>query len=49
MSGKGIAFRLFAGLFNYRLLPGDPGFLIREKRVDLLDSDAAHEPLEVFF
>ena len=40
--------RLFAGLFTYRLRPVRQGFLIREKRVDLIDCDAPHEPLEVF-
>ena len=40
--------RNFAGLFTYRLAPGGKGFRIREKRVDLIDCDAPHEPLEVF-
>ena len=40
--------RRFAGLFTYRLRSGKRGFLIREKRVDLIDCDAPHEPLEVF-
>lgn len=40
--------RRFAGLFTYRLRPLEHGFLIREKRVDLIDCDAPHEPLEVF-
>ena len=41
--------RLFAGLFTYRLRSAENGFLIRVKRVDLIDCDAPHEPLEVFF
>ena len=41
--------RLFAGLCTYRLTPGRESFLIREKRVDLIDCDQPHEPLEVFF
>ena len=41
--------RNFAGLFTYRLAPGGKSFRIREKRVDLIDCDAPHEPLEVFF
>lgn len=40
--------RSFAGLFTYRLAPDGKSFLIREKRVDLIDCDAPHEPLEVF-
>ena len=40
--------RRFAGLFTYRLRSGKGGVLIREKRVDLIDCDAPHEPLEVF-
>ena len=40
--------RRFAGLFTYRLRPGKRGFLIREKRVNLIDCDAPHEPLELF-
>ncbi len=41
--------RLFAGLFTFRLKPERQSFLIREKRVDLIDCDAPHEPLEGFF
>ena len=41
--------RRFSGLFTYRLCPGAKGFLIQEKQVDLIDCDAPHEPLEVFF
>lgn len=41
--------RMFAGLFTYRLRATEEGFRIREKRVDLIDCDAPHEPLEVFF
>lgn len=40
--------RNFAGLFTYRLAPGGKSFRIREKRVDLIDCDGPHEPLEVF-
>ncbi len=40
--------RLFAGLCTYRLASGGKSFLIREKRVDLIDCDQPHEPLEVF-
>lgn len=40
--------RMFAGLFTYRLRATEEGFRIREKRVDLIDCDAPHEPLEVF-
>lgn len=40
--------RIFAGLFTYRLRATEDGFRIREKRVDLIDCDAPHEPLEVF-
>ena len=40
--------RMFAGLFTYRLRAREEGFRIREKRVDLIDCDAPHEPLEVF-
>ena len=40
--------RRFAGLFTYRLRPEQGRFLIQEKRVDLIDCDAPHEPLEVF-
>ena len=40
--------RLFAGLCTYRLTPGGRSFLIREKRVDLIDCDQPQEPLEVF-
>ena len=46
---QGDRVRLFAGLFTYRLRIAKSGFLIREKRVDLIDCDAPHEPLEVFF
>ena len=45
---QGERMRQFAGLFAYRLQPCQEGFLIREKRVDLIDCDAPHEPLEVF-
>lgn len=41
--------RMFAGLYTYGLTPGGERFRIREKRVDLIDCDAPHEPLEVFF
>lgn len=41
--------RNFAGLFTYRLAPGGKSFRIREKRVDLIDCDQPHEPLEIFF
>ena len=41
--------RRFSGLFTYRLCPGAQRFLIQEKRVGLIDCDAPHEPLEVFF
>ncbi len=41
--------RNFAGRFTYRLASGGQSFRIREKRVDLIDCDAPHEPLEVFF
>ena len=40
--------RLFAGLCTYRLASVGKSFLIREKRVDLIDCDQPHEPLEVF-
>ena len=40
--------RLFAGLYTYRLAPDNDNFRIREKRVDLIDCDSPHEPLEVF-
>ena len=40
--------RMFAGLFTYRLRSLEEEFRIREKRVDLIDCDAPHEPLEVF-
>ena len=40
--------RQFAGVFTYRLRPEQGRFLIQEKRVDLIDCDAPHEPLEVF-
>ena len=46
---QGERVRNFAGLFTYRLAPGGKSFRIREKRVDLVDCDAPHEPLEVFF
>ena len=46
---QGDRVRMFAGLFTYRLRAADKGFQIREKRVDLIDCDAPHEPLEVFF
>jgi len=46
---QGERIRTFAGLFTYRLMPGGKSFRIREKRVDLIDCDAPHEPLEVFF
>ena len=46
---QGDRVRMFAGLFTYRLRAADKGFQIREKRVDLSDCDAPHEPLEVFF
>ena len=46
---QGERIRLFAGLYTYRLTPGEKSFRIREKRVDLIDCDAPHEPLEVFF
>lgn len=46
---QGERVRNFAGLFSYRLTPGGKSFRIREKRVDLIDCDAPHEPLEVFF
>ncbi len=45
---QGDRVRMFAGLFTYRLRAADKGFQIREKRVDLIDCDAPHEPLEVF-
>ena len=45
---QGERIRSFAGLFTYRLRPGKDGFLIREKKVDLIDCDNPHEPLEVF-
>lgn len=46
---QGPRMRRFAGLFTYRLRPRDGRFLIREKKVDLIDCDIPHEPLEVFF
>lgn len=46
---RGERTRSFAGLFTYRLAPGGKSFRIREKRVDLIDCDAPHEPLELFF
>ena len=46
---QGDRVRQFAGLFTYRLRSAENGLLIREKRVDLIDCDAPHEPLEVFF
>lgn len=46
---QGERIRSFAGLFTYRLRPGKDGFLIREKKVELIDCDQPHEPLEVFF
>ena len=45
---QGDRVRMFAGLFTYRLGATAEGFRIREKRVDLIDCDAPHEPLEVF-
>ena len=45
---QGDRVRMFAGLFTYRLRATEEGFRIREKRVDLIDCDAPHEPLEVF-
>ena len=45
---QGDRVRMFAGLFTYRLRAVEDGFRIREKRVDLIDCDAPHEPLEVF-
>ena len=45
---RGDRVRSFAGLFTYRLRATEEGVRIREKRVDLIDCDAPHEPLEVF-
>lgn len=45
---QGDRVRMFAGLFAYRLRATEEEFRIREKRVDLIDCDAPHEPLEVF-
>lgn len=45
---RGDRARMFAGLFTYRLRATEEGFRIREKRVDLIDCDAPHEPLEVY-
>lgn len=45
---QGDRVRMFAGLFTYRLRATEEGFRIREKRVDLIDCDAPHEPLEIF-
>jgi len=44
---QGGRMRHFAGLFTYRLRFRER-FMIREKRVDLIDCDAPHEPLEIF-
>ena len=45
---RGDRVRMFAGLFTYRLRATEEEFRICEKRVDLIDCDAPHEPLEVF-
>lgn len=45
---QGDRVRTFAGLFTYRLQATEEGLRIGEKRVDLIDCDAPHEPLEVF-
>ena len=46
---QGERVRSFAGRFTYRLTPVGENLRIREKRVDLIDCDAPHAPLEVFF
>ncbi len=40
--------RLFAGVFHYRLRRDSGGFKINLKQVDLINSDAYFEPLQVF-
>ncbi len=40
--------RAFAGAYTHRLVAQDGGWRIRQKRVDLVDADAAHEGMQVF-
>jgi benzoate/toluate 1,2-dioxygenase beta subunit len=41
--------RLFAGAYTHRLARADGIFRIRQKRVDLVGADSAHEPIQIIF
>ncbi len=40
--------RLFAGTYRHRLTAAAGDFRIKQKRVDLVDADAAHEAIQIF-
>ena len=45
---RSFGLRTFAGLYTHTLLVTDGRLRIAEKRVDLIDSGEAFEPIEVF-
>lgn len=40
--------RIFAGYATYGLVPGDEGYKLRSKRVDLINAGAAHKSIPIY-